>query len=578
MSSASKRGFSLQDLITLYLSSLFLTLTVLFFSPMELILINARDFRFSFQDVWLLQLAVAVVSAGVLTGIILLFLRKTRLVFAALMTAGGLAVWIQMMFLNGNMIILTGEEMTVPRSTILVNAAIWAVIIAGMLFAVLRLKNRKTAHILLRVVGGALIVMQGAALITLIATNGTGNKQSGYILTKEGAFDFSPENNVIEIILDTADREYTDNMLEKYPELQESLSGWVYYPNAVSTYSRTYPALPYMLSGEKCWFDKETDDYIKEAFQKSAFLRTMKEQGTDIGIYAPDSTLLSDDAMQCLSNSVFTGDAKQHFVYYQLEKNIVRISLYKCMPYVLKGLFQYNVDIINLSSFDFRPFRQYLDPAFYGLLLGNGGVKTVEGGKASFRLYHLHSTHPGSYWDGDLKEADHVSKEDSLRGSFRVVEELQHELKEAGILDRTLIIVTADHGISDGDRDKFERDRASCPLLMVRYPDSDPDKPLAVNHAPVSHDDLFRTIYNALGISDGNTYGSGKALTDFSENEPRVRTHYFSAIDKGTREVALIEYEIDGDAYDFSTWHKTGKWWDILYSANPVSDRKYQGQ
>ena len=76
MSSVSKRGFSPQDLLTLFLSSLFLTLTVLFFSPMELILINARDFRFSFQDVWLLQLAVAVVSAGVLTGIILLFLRN----------------------------------------------------------------------------------------------------------------------------------------------------------------------------------------------------------------------------------------------------------------------------------------------------------------------------------------------------------------------------------------------------------------------------------------------------------------------------------------------------------------------
>ena len=40
--------------------------------------------------------------------------------------------------------------------------------------------------------------------------------------------------------------------------------------------------------------------------------------------------------------------------------------------------------------------------------------------------------------------------------------------------------------------------------------------------------------------------------------------------------MALLEYAVEGDATDFSTWRKTGKYWDIRYSLNPVSDLSYR--
>ncbi len=571
-----KTGSRLNRLFTCFAASLFLSLTVLFFAPMEVILINIRDFHFSFTNVWFFQLAVSLAAAVLMTLAFSFLPGKPSLLFSALMTAGGLAAWIQVLFLNGNMSILTGDEAAVPGTVKIMNAAIWLAVIAVLVLAVLRLsgKKPKAAHIILRAAAGALTAMQAVALVTLVLSTDFSAHQEGYHLSGEGLFDFGKGTNVIYLVLDTADREYTETMLSEYPELQESLSGWVYYPNTVSTYSRTYPAIPYMLSGEKCWFDKEPDDYANDAFRNSAFLRTMSERGTDIRLFSSDPQLLGKEGLKYIANAVFTGDERKHLDYLQLEKNLVRIALYKVMPYAAKDLFQYKLEIINLSSFDYRPFRQYLDPMIYDSLLENNGVTVSAGKQDTFRMIHLYSAHPGAYWGSDLKRADHPSKAESLRGSFTFIEELIKDLKEAGIYDNTLIIVTADHGISDGDREKLERDRAACPLLMVKYPSSDQGLPLAVNNAPVSHDDLFATVYAALSCPGGQAYGSGTALADHAEGEERVRTHYFSAIDNKTREVELVEYEIDGDAYDFSNWHKTGKRWDILYSANPIVDRK----
>lgn len=571
-----KRNCRRRNLATCFAASLFLSLTVLFFAPMEVILINIRDFHFSFTNVWFFQLAVSLAAAVLMTLAFSFLPGKPSLLFSALMTASGLAAWIQVLFLNGNMSILTGDEAAVPGTVKIMNAAIWLAVIAVLVLAVLRLsgKKPKAAHLILRAAAGALTAMQAVALVTLALSTDFSVHQEGYHLSGEGLFDYGSGTNVIYLVLDTADREYTEEMLSEYPELRESLSGWTWYPDAVSTYSRTYPAIPYMLSGEKCWFDKEPDDYANEAFRNSAFLRTMSERGTDIRLFSPDPQLLGEEGLKYIANAVFTGDERKHLDYLQLEKNLVKIALYKVMPYAAKDLFRYELGLVNLSSFNYRPFIQYLDPMIYGALRDNGGVAVSKDMQDTFRMIHLFSAHPGAKWDSRLNAKENPSKAEVLRGSFTFIEELVRSLKEAGIYDNTLIIVTADHGSSDGDREKLERDRAACPLLMVKYPSSDQGQPLAVNNAPVSHDDLFATVYAALSCPGGQAYGSGTALADHAEGEKRVRTHYYSAIDNKTREVELVEYEIEGDAYDFSNWHKTGKRWDIKYSANPIVDRK----
>ena len=561
-----KTGSRLNRLLTCFAASLFLSLTVLFFAPMEVILINIQDFQFSFLSVWPFQLAVSLAAAVLMTLAFAFLPGKLSLLFSALMTAGGLAAWIQVLFLNGNMSVLTGDETAVPGTVKIMNAAIWLAVIAVVVLAVLRLsgKKPKAAHIILRAAAGALTAMQAVALVTLALSTDFSAHQEGYHLSGEGLFDYGKGTNVIYLILDTADGEYAEQMFSEYPELQESLSGWVYYPNAVSTYSRTFPAIPYMLSGEKCWFDKKSSDYINDAFRNSSFLRTLSERGMDIRLFSTEPHLLGKEGLKYIANAVFTEDERKHLDYPQLEKNLIKIALYKVMPYAAKNLFRYELGLVNLSSFTYRPFRQHLDPMIYDALIGNGGVTVSADKQDTFRLIHLFSVHPSAQWewDSELNRAENPSKHETLRGSFKFVEELNKDMKEAGIYEDSLIIVVADHGLSGGDRIHLERNRAACPLLMVKYPSSDLSRPLETNNAPVAQDDLFATVFSALSCSDGQMYGSGKALTDFHENDSRVRTHYYTALDEKAREVGLVEYEIVGDARDFNNWHKTGRMWD----------------
>lgn len=578
-SEAVRRRLNRKHLLTCFLCSLFFCLTILFFSPMEIMLNNPGDFRFSFQSVWPFQLGVSVLAACVLTLVILLFPPKAGRVLAAVTAAGGFAAWVQCMVLNGDMKVFTGEKTVLPAGRLILNLAEYVLVFAAFLavYFLIRKKSRILSHRMLQMACGLLIVMQGGAMAALAAGTDLSQEPPGYYLTNNKLFDFSRGTNVVLIILDTADDEYTEEMLSHYPELYDSLSGWTYYANATSAYSRTYPALTYLLTGERCWYDRKPADYYRQAFTNSGFLPAIKSRGTDLRVYTPRPDMLGDEGMKQLSNSVWSGDERKNLAYVQLEKNLVRISLNRCMPYVLKDLFGYNIDLVNLSSFTYRPFRQFMEPMIYDALDYNGGINVSDSEENTFVVYHLWSTHPNSsWWDGNLEPADREVPYDILRGSFRFVEALTEEMKKEGIYDQTLLIVTADHGKSGGDRDHFERNRASCPILMVKYPDSDGSKPLMTSKAPVSHDDLFATILQAFSCEDTTGYGSGETLADQHEKEERPRLHYYTALDRKTYEVALVEYEIDGDAMDFSTWHKTGRYWDVQYSVNAVSKEEYK--
>ena len=109
-------------------------------------------------------------------------------------------------------------------------------------------------------------------------------------------------------------------------------------------------------------------------------------------------------------------------------------------------------------------------------------------------------------------------------------------------------------------------------------PESGGGKPLEENSAPVCHDDLFATVEAALGAGISGT-GSGKTLKDFAEGGDRTRIFYYTALySDGDGEVALREYAIRGDANRLENWRPTGNWWNIDYSVNRVSPKRFTGE
>ena len=578
--------------LTIMLCSAFMTLTVLFFSPMEVFLANTKEITIPFRNIWWLQLLFSLACAGVLGGLALLLPAKAGLGAAGLFLAGGIAFYCQIMLMNGGMPSAEGDAITVSREGQILNIVAWAVIILAVFLAVLLLsrKKQRTVSIAMRFIACVLAAMQAVGFVTSALTADTSELLLEHNLSKEGEFELSSGTNVVEFVIDSADASFFDEMLEAYPEMKEVLSGWIYYSNAMSRYSRTYPSMTYMLTGGDCRFDRLFQNYVEESFRGSAYMKGISGAGTDIRIFTSDPQFVASSADEYVANSVpfLYGDIR-NLRLPVLEKNLIRMALYKGAPYLMKGRFRYEISEINSDSF--APGYSSRDDEFYRDLTAQT-MTVSDAYDRAFRVYYLQGIHPGVDWDENLQvtgpgwdeqlatrpreEITAPKLHVSLRGSFRIVETYIRKMKELGIYDNALIIVTADHGRSQWRKSQeLKATYAMCPMLLVKYPGSDPSKPLESNDAPVGHEDLFATVEKGFGLEVSGT-GSGKALEEIPAGEERERLFYLTVYRTNSKgEVALLEYRVDGNARDFDNWQATGSWWDIVYSANIVSREKY---
>ncbi len=114
--------------------------------------------------------------------------------------------------------------------------------------------------------------MQLTAFVSTVFTSdgmiGSGVQKS-YYMSDIGEYEISSDKNTVMFIIDTCDGRYLEQAISEYPDIFDGLDGFVYYPNATSTHSRTYPSMPYLLTGEICHFDKPYNEYVDEAYKKT---------------------------------------------------------------------------------------------------------------------------------------------------------------------------------------------------------------------------------------------------------------------------------------------------------------------
>lgn len=571
------------QLLTALLCNLFLAGTVMVFSPLEVFVGSFQDFHFQFGVTWQVMTLAALTVTAALTALEMLLPRRAALACNVLTFALGICCYMQMMFLNGKMVSLTGANMQTTRTERIVNLGIWAAMLAAAMagaFWLSRKKKEEILHTVLRYVSALLTVMQAVALVVFALT--TDMSGSGeFIVTGEGRFELAPKNNTVVFVIDSAENTIFDKVLEEFPDTYDALSGFTYYPDALSMHSRTYPSLTYMLTGEVCHYDKTPAEYTQEAFRNGRMLRDLKAAGIDSRAYTWDFDKLSVEAEAYLGNVFNTHvNSFENVLPLKLIGGMLSVSLYKVAPYRLKYELEYNVDRINqgVVQYDTEQY-QYYDYEYYHDLQASD-LTVNEQTAGAFRFYHLFGSHHDLYWDENMNRIEETDdKVRPLRGSLRIIEAYVRKLDEAGLLDKTTIIVTADHG-KWGDASSTEINRAfrhpPTPLMLVKYPDSDMSRPLAVSHAPVAHEDLFATVIDGCGL-DASAYG--RTIREIAEYEKRERRYYHTAysIDDGG-ELVLKEYRIDGDANTFDSWTYTGNYWEILHSPYFVSRHKYEGE
>ena len=528
--------------------------TLFVFAPIILFLGNQADLHFGIQDFFPYILAFGIGLALFLLIIGRILPGKGLAVFAAVVFAVGLALYLQGNYLNTTYGDLDGRgiDWSGFGSYPYINTGIWVLLIAVSI--VLSLKKEKLFGKIVRYVSLFILLIEAITVgVYLVSIPRKSNDENFAVSTKMST-NLSRNSNTIVLVVDACDTQYFARMLADKEEIVDVFDGFTYFPDYVGSYSKTKMSVPYLLTGK--WYEnRETvRDFLKDAYKDVPLYSKLKANNYTIGLYT-DYRYLSDDVIDLAENVV-----KAHTKvgdHWGVSKQLLDFCCFSYFPHVLKPYFEfytYVFDQFNVISTG-EPLYTIDNYAFQEFCKAKFDLTDEN----AFRFYHI----TGSHLPCDMDEnGNRIGpwESDAYRqtlGVFQSVRTFFDSLKALDIYDRSTIIVTADHGRFD--------EGLSFPLLLVKRPDE--RGAVKVNNAPVSQGEFHATILKCAGIeTDGDTF------FDIDENADLERRflYYPTTYQNGGYLPPLKEYTISRGLMSSET--------GLTYTRNGITEQTESGR
>ena len=182
---------------------------------------------------------------------------------------------------------------------------------------------------------------------------------------------------------------------------------------------------------------------------------------------------------------------------------------------------------------------------FYNKFISDASIK-IEDNK--WRLYF---TGKRNFSGSEIKHLKELYDAELLYVDYLVGEMIDY-LKEKGLWDNTVFIVTSDHGENIGDHKMMDHvfslyeSTIKIPLI-IHYPKLFP--PGSKDYNPVQLTDIFPTILKITGIGTDKYPSNGKSLLEREEKERIAFSEYYypkqalKALGKGSENPALARYK-----------------------------------
>ena len=420
-----------------------------------------------------------------------------------------LCFYAQFMFMNQNLGLVMGDEVKWEEHLDygIITLAVWLVLLAApfVLSKVLKKLWKSISSAIPVFVG----IIQLVSLVFILVTSENNlfeyrNESMEY----KDQFTVSSKKNIITFIFDAADNKYFKNILENRPEAFEGLEDFTVYTNTCSVYDYTVASISQMLTGTESIPMYDTQGWLREAWtSKKAedfYARLHKANYTVNGYMYTDAPveLLAgkyDNASSAKKEIAANRDA--------IADSIMKISEYRCMPYLLKRFF-------SIQNVDFKSFVTVSDTEYYYTDAAYKEHLTLTKSDSEdnyFIFEHLLGPHPPC--DDYIEETVNC---------LNIVKEYIRQLKEMGLYDDAFIIVTADHGSHTSDFSQA----AATPIYMVKEAGKTHEK-LEITDAPQYHTDFLATYLYAAGLyteEDRELYGN--TVFDYKEGDERERIWY----------------------------------------------------
>ncbi len=570
------------------LISLAIPLIIFISVPLENYTGNIGEMRFLFSDI----LGRAILcSLGVMA---ILFItqfivpKTVYLVLRGLYLAVGLLLFMQANFLNFGLTTLAGDDAVtvvemVGNTTVVINTIIWIVVIVGII--TLSVFEKKLPIVKLIAFVLALIVFFPTCLTTTVNAATTDfskgsafeemkNEDENYIptfLTTENITSLGSDRNIVVFIIDRLDNqkymnEGNGNTLNKYKgKYLDKWGGFTHFNDNISLYGRTYPSVAYMLTREKFNPELTRKEYFNEAYGNNKTLSKLDELGYSINIYTDtyygyyDAFYLPDyiDNLQKASEeSLYRETTQKHNLF----RSNMMMSLYRLLPFAFKDT------VGGISSSSMNKYVVYKSDELTHPEASTDLKDTWEAISTpqepfskeqtkKFTFIHVSGMHNVPYnenW-GTAKGKDKKNLDISLTHSFNIIDEYISQMKDLGVYDNSTIIITGDHAYTDDNFSLLSMEKLTT--LFVK-PSSEHTGKMKTSEAPVSHEDLWATIFKSENIDyDKSIYGN--SVFDIPENQDRDRNFIWHTVSRTQTSFTEDFYTIKGgkkSAKNFENW------------------------
>jgi len=489
-----------------------------------------------------------------------------------------IASYVQMLFLNGRMTLMTGDETGYGAVSFvnILNLFIWALIAVTpllMRYIFVRLRKEFKYINIFTVTVLFILCMQTAGVFSASYSAGPQHLTDDIpvVPSFEPTLRLSDEDNVIVFILDAFDVLVMRDVLEEYPEFSDILDGFTFYENNVSEYFHTFPSVVTMLTRHYYTEGQTFDEYIDEAWNRHTFIDELRDNGFSTNLYIDMNATYGN--LSNIENR--TDNLKSEFSIVANFRGIVRMagltSFGRLAPYLLKDVFLTPLGFtINdgLMGFDVSEIDE-LEVFSYGVSHSNDFrffdyIRRNEltlSDKKMFFVYHMIGSHQqfdrestanGYFFDDESGELVHGGNYiESTRACLIILNTYFDKMRELGVYDNSTIVLIGDHGRL------AERGSEAFTTALLIKPGGASGALIAENGSELSH------MYFSAGILDF----AGLPHSDFgiSYNDiiqglpPLVRIKYDTGNWWRERETTQQIhfngfYEISGDANDFSNW------------------------
>ena len=584
------KGIGTPRLGTVALGVTFALFPLLLYLPFSIYLANTGQFSIQLKNLALIFIPAFVLSAAVGLACLAIFRATLRGHLVALVFAIGLAFWLQGSLLVWEYDVFDGREIDWAKNTMngVFDSAVWLLLL-GFALAVPQLFIR-----LCRPAAIVLLSLQSVLLLfAIVADLSVENDSSArnFSLDVSQKYHFSQNTNVILVILDAYQSDVFLEIISDDPTYASPFDGFTYFRDAVAGSNFTELAVPALLTGEIYDNSRPREQYLEEVYLRRSVMSVLKREGYLVEIFPwsgwGNESIYFDEGV---ATNLKKLDGRQSAGPTLSERNakealhLLDLSIFRAAPHFLKK-FVHNDNqwfVSYIAAFLVPDSAKQVVSSDHKFTIGAMMQSMpeslpVDRNAPVFKFYHLSGVHSPLSVDEELRFVDRVfpfNRANYVRqakANLRELGEFFAKLDEAGIYDKSMLVVVGDHGSGEsaemyleptdaprtpyplsGTNRNFLKDKArALPLVLIKPIDS--RGALITSDSPVSLLNLPDTIFSELGIGTDTQNNSMFQIVD-----PERILRYHSAFEFGQNKSdyvgAITVYEINGDSWLNESW------------------------